>query len=241
MGLFDFLGGGGGSDSALKKHAARVANKRAQAPDRWESIHQLAKMDSVPAIEALLVRFSYHADPSITDAEEKDAVFEGVVAGGSKAVEPVRHFLNKSDTISWGLRMLDRLVSPQEVIGILIETLGKMDTEYERDPEKKLQLIATLGERHDPRNVAVITRFLDDVNETARFNAVGSILAQDNAAEAADDLVKLLAKEDSVRVRTRILDGFVANGWSVGDAKDAIQKALPNGYFLDPKAVPKKR
>lgn len=239
MGLFDFLGGG--SDGALKKHAARVANKRAQAPDRWESIHALAKMDSVEAIEALLVRFSYHGDPSITDAEEKDAAFDAVVAGGEKSVAPVRAFLAKSETISWPLRMLDRLLPREEVIGILLETLGKMDTEYERDPERKLQLLSTLEERHDPRNLNVVKKFLEDVNETARFNAVGAIFVQENAADAEADLVKALAAEDSVRVRTKILEGFATKGWSVGAAKDAVQKNLPAGFTLDPKGVPKKR
>ncbi|MBK8168895.1 MAG: HEAT repeat domain-containing protein [Sandaracinaceae bacterium] len=218
-----------------------MANKRAQAPDRWESIHQLAKMESVEAIEALLVRFTYHADPSITDAEEKDAAFDAVVAGGERSVGPVRAYLVKSETISWPLRMLDRLLPPDEVVAILIETLAKMDTEYERDPERKLQLLSTLEERHDVRSIAVVKRFLEDVNETARFNAVGAIFAQDNAAEAQADLVAALAKEDSVRVRTRVLEGFAARGWSVDAAKDAILKSLPPGFMLDPKGVPKKR
>ena len=84
MGLFDFFKGGAGSKgtastSTLRKHAARVANKRAQAPDRWDSIQALAQMGTPEAIEALLVRFSFQTDPSITDQEEKDAAFEAAI------------------------------------------------------------------------------------------------------------------------------------------------------------------
>ena len=69
MGLFDVFKGGGGG---LKKHVTRVANKRAQKHERWESIQVLAADGSDEALRALLTRFTVRVDPSITDGEEKN-------------------------------------------------------------------------------------------------------------------------------------------------------------------------
>ena len=51
MGLFDVFKGGGGG---IQKHVARVANKRAQQHERWESIQVLASDGSEEALRALL-------------------------------------------------------------------------------------------------------------------------------------------------------------------------------------------
>jgi HEAT repeat protein len=250
MGLFDFLKGGKGersgskgepTSSALRKHAARVANKRAQAPDRWDSIQALAQMGTPEAIEALLARFSFQTDPSITDQEEKDAAFEAVVETGATAVEPVKHFLRTAETIAWPLRMLDRLLEPEEVLTELLGSLAVMHLEYERDPERKLSLLSTLEERRDPRVIEAAARFLEDVNETARFYAAGAIYAQENADAVRPLLLAALAKEDSVRTRARILEGFAARGWDVGEHREKLSKQLPPGFSLDAKGIVQKK
>ena len=103
-----------GSPAALRKHAKRAANKRAQNPDRWESIQALAAMRSAEAVEALLQRFTIRVDPSIVDQEEKDAVFHGIVEAGEVAVEPVAAFMQGADSISWPLKILEKLVPPDQ-------------------------------------------------------------------------------------------------------------------------------
>ena len=108
MGLFDVFKGGGGG---LKKHAARVANKRAQQHERWESIQALAKDGSDEALRALLVRFTIRVDPSITDGEEKNAAFHGIVLHGEAALGPTRDFLESSDTLAWPLKILKEIQS----------------------------------------------------------------------------------------------------------------------------------
>lgn len=246
MGLFDFFKGGSGSkgepsSSAVRKHAARVANKRAQAPDRWDSIQALAQMGTEEAVDALLARFAFQIDPSITDQEEKDAAFEAVVETGPVAIEPVKRCLRTAETIAWPLRMLDRLLEPEQVMTELLEALAAMQLEYERDPERKLSLLSTLEERRDPRIIAAAARFLEDVNETARFYAAGAIYAQENADAVRPLLLAALAKEDSTRARARILEGFAARAWDVGDLREKLLKDLPAGLSLDAKGVVTKK
>ena len=232
-----FKGGGGG----LKKHVERVANKRAQKHERWESIEVLAADGSDEAIRALLTRFTIRVDPSITDGEEKNLAFHGVVQHGEAALEPVREFLESSETLAWPLKILKEIQSEEDVSTTLLELLSKMDTEYERDPQKKIDLIASFEERKDPRIVEEVMRFLEDMNETARFHAAGAILAQDEADAAQEALTKAFLVDESVRVRMRILDGFIERGWKLDAVKDEANKKLPTGYTLGKKGEIRKR
>jgi HEAT repeat protein len=239
MALFGLLGKKSDA-SQLKKHADKATNRRAQAIDRWEGIQALIKLKSPEAVEALLPRFSFYVDPSITDQDEKDSAFEGIVEAGEAAVAPVTAFLRKADSISWPIRILERIVSPEAVTGILIELLSEMDTEYERDPQRKIQTLAALEERSDRRIADAVARFLGDANETVRFQTAGTLLAQAEAEGHRAALVRCFCAEESVRVRNRILDGFAARGWGVGESLAEVKARLPPGYSLDSQGVPRK-
>jgi len=237
MGIFDVFKGGGG----LTKHVARVANRRAQRHERWESIQVLAGDGSDEALRALLTRFTVRVDPSITDGEEKNEAFQGIVQHGEAALGPVRDFLDSSETLAWPLKILREIQSEEEVNTILLELLSKMDTEYERDPQKKIDVIASFEERKDPRVADVVTRFLEDMNETARFHAAGAILAQDDADAALEPMTKAFLVEESVRVRMRMLDGYIERGWKLADVKEEASKKMPTGYSLGKKGEVRKK
>jgi HEAT repeat protein len=239
MALFGLLGKKS-EGSQLKKLADRANNRRGQAVDRWEAIHALAKLGTAEAVEALLPRFTFYVDPSITDQEEKDAAFDGIVAAGRAAVEPVTAFMRKADSLSWPVKILDRLVGPTAVTEKLLPLLAEMDTEYERDPQRKIQTLTVLEERPDPRTAQAAARFLEDPNETVRFQAVGAILAQAEAAAHRDELLRCFCAEESVRIRNRILDGFERGGWDVGELAAQVKPRLTAGYTLDRQGVPRR-
>jgi hypothetical protein len=129
------------------------------------------------------------------------------------------------------------------VVTELLALLEPMHTDYERDPQRKLQILSALEERKDPRIAKAVERFVGDANDASRFHAVGAILHQDNAEEVRSTLEKHLAtKEESVRIKTRLLSAFAERGWPVGaEAKALLEKALPPGFTLDPSGVPKAR
>ena len=237
LGIFGKKSEGG----AVRKHAERVANKRAQAYDRWESIQALSQMRSKEAVEALLARFTFYIEPSITDQEEKDAAFAGIVEAGALGLEPVVAFLKKNSSVSWPLKMLDRIVPPEIVLAHLLELLSGMDVEYERDPERKIQLLTTLAERKDPRVADAVVRFLADANESVRFAAVGALIGQEATATHHTALVACLCEEDSVRVRNRILEALSAAGISVSPNQEKVRPRLTTGYVLDSGFVPRKK
>jgi hypothetical protein len=235
MGLFDRFKGSGKGDkknNPAAKWADRI-EKRAQNYDRQEAIQALADLGSRDAVEVLLRRFSFVVDPSITDQEEKDAAFRGILRAGQDAIEPVREYGGKAESLAWPMKIMKELVGDATYIEELLRWLARWDTEYAKFVDPKVQILAELEELRDPRIREQVERFLEDVNEPARFHAVTAILAQDDAA-AAPALAQLLGEEESVRVRNRIADGFLAHGWAVPeDTRGAARNMLPPAYALD--------
>ena len=237
LGLF-----GKKSDPAgIRKHAERVANKRAQAYDRWESIQTLAGMKTKESVEALLPRFTFYVEPSITDQEEKDAVFNGIIESGAVGMEPVVAFMKRAESISWAIKILDKIAPNDFVVGNLLALLETMDIEYQRDPERKNQILTTLAERKDPRIEAAVTRFLGDMNETVRFNTVAVLSAQDAISSQSQAIIACLCTEDSVRVRNRIFEALATAKVSVSPQEEQVKSRLTQNYVLDSSGVPKKK
>jgi hypothetical protein len=225
MGLFDFLKKGSnpppaGSQAktpAAKKvasHAKVVADKRAQTYDRAEAIQALSALKSAEAAEALLKRFTFTIDPSITDQEEKESAFVGIVGAGKDAVPHVLAFCEKAEVLTWPIRILRDLLDDGEYKAELLKLSETFDTEYARNVEPKLQVIQALGEVKGDDVLAAVERFLDDANESVRFQAVQTTLAQESRA-CLPALVKLLQAEESIRIKNKVCEGLVARSWKI--------------------------
>ena len=234
MGLFDLFKGEkkkGGSPSA--KWADRV-EKRAQNYDRQEAIQALADMASSDAVEVLLKRFTFHIDPSITDQEEKESAFRGILRADKEAIEPVRAFAAKAESLAWPMKIMKEiLVDDRAYAEELLRWLARWDTEYSKFVDPKVQILTALEDHKQPGIRDQVERFLEDVHEPSRFHAASTLLAQDDEG-AAPALAHLLGDEESVRVRNRVAEGLSARGWSVpADERDAVRKALPTSFALD--------
>ena len=237
MGLFDRFKGGSSSkgdkkSSPAAKWADRV-EKRAQNYDRQEAIQALTEIGTREAAEILLKRFTFQIDPSITDQEEKDAAFRGVLRAGQDALEPVRELAAKAESLAWPMRILKELVVGDAYVEELLRWLEPWDTEYAKFVDPKVQILAELEEHRHPRIREGVERFLEDVNEPARFHAVSALIAQDDPA-AAPALARLLCDEESVRVRNRIADGLSSRAWPLPEGtRSAARGMLPPPYALD--------
>ncbi len=225
FGLAPKTGKTASSSAEAAKWADRV-EKRAQNYDRQEAIQALADMGSSEAVEVLLKRFTFHMDPSITDQEEKESAFRGILRAEKNAVAPVRAFAAKAESLAWPMKVIQELVSDEEYVEELLKWLSRWDTEYAKFVDPKVQILAALEEHKHASIRAEVERFLEDVNEPARFHAVAALLAQEDAS-AAEPLGRLLADEESVRVRNKAAEGLFQRGWPVGAlARDAVRKSL---------------
>ena len=242
MGIFDFLRkstppparGGSSFDKRVAGPAKVVADKRAQTYDRLVAIQALAEMQSRDAAAALLRRFTFSIDPSITDQEEKELAFQGIIAAGKDAVLPVREFCLKADVLTWPIKVLREILKDDEYEAELLKLLERFDIEYARNVEPKIQVLNALEESVSEDVRVAVERFLEDVNETVRFCAVQTTFNQDNEA-SIPALVKLLEAEESVRVKNKVAEGFLQHGWVLTDeVREATSRALreSGGYFV---------
>jgi len=256
MGLFDLFksgtkksGGGNGNGngaktpagSAAAKWAEKAADKRAQNYDRQEAIAELAEMGTAEAAAALLKRFTFNMDPSITDQEEKDGAYQGILAAGQAAIEPIRGFAAKAESLAWPIKILKELLSEDAYVEELLLWLDRWDTEYAKFIDPKLQILGALEDHQHTSILPKVEPFLEDVNGDARFLAVGTVLAQQNDS-SIEALLNALVEEESLRVKNRILDGFVGRGWVVPEERlVATRKALPPDYSVDARRIVLKR
>jgi hypothetical protein len=219
--------------SAAAKWAEAAGSKRAQTYDRQEAIQELCKLKTSEAVEALLKRFTFVVDPSITDQEEKDQAFDGIVAAGQEAVAPVRAFAVKAESLTWPMKILKELVSKEELIDELLGWLAKWDTEYAKFIDPKLQILQALEDYENPRIREAVERFLEDVNEPARFHAAATTFAQKDPG-SIPALVRALLEEESVRIKAKIAEGLLANGWAIPEGeRDPVRKVLPHHFGVD--------
>jgi HEAT repeat protein len=250
MGLFDIFKSKGKSEPRVgpapgDKNVARLgkiaADKHAQNYDRIEAIDNLARMGSGEAAAALLRRFTFHIDPSITDQEEKDVAARGVQAAGEAAIEPIRAFCAKAESLTWPLKLLKDLVPSDRYVDEVIQLLGRFDTEYTRNIDPKQQLISELEHYSQPAIRPAVERFLDDAGEGIRFVAVTTLFAQEDVA-SLPAIVKALVAEESLRVKMRLGEGLVARGWTIDAAdRDQVRAALPPQFGLDAEGRVKRR
>lgn len=245
MGLFDFFrkssAGPAEQERLLARHAERVMEKSSLGLDRRQSIEYLCALGTEEAWRAVLPRYNFTVDSSINDRDDKNIIFEAIVQGGESAVEPVKEFLRKTTAVNWPIKMLQKLLDEKDFVGVLVEILAEEGTAYQKNPERKIQSIIALEGIVDDRVAGAVSRFLDDASEDTRFHAVRTLLGL-SSAEVAAPLAALLAREESMRVRTTIVDGLVAGAWPVPEEHrekiGGLLGRLPNGPFrLTPEGV----
>lgn len=241
MGLFDFLKSKKTSDQDqsapvdknLQRLARVAADKRAQTYDRMEAIQELAGMASPEAASALLKRFTFYTDPSISDQEEKDVAFRGIVAAGEGALQPIRDFAARAETLTWPLKILQEILTKEAYAEELLVILGRFDTEYMKNAEPKVQLIAALEGIKHPNLLEAVLPFLEDFDEPVRFHSIATVFSQE-APESVEPICRALIAEESVRVKNRIGEGLAARGWNIPESlRTEVSRALPAGFRLD--------
>jgi hypothetical protein len=244
MGLFDLLSKEKRDERARTRNIKQAINKYAQSADRLKALEGLADDASDEALYGLLRRFGMMYDKTIEDEQEKEWVFETLCEKGPAALPAVKRYLFSADSISWPLRVLDRVVpSKDEEMAMLEEVLARHEPGYERDPTKKMQLLSHLGTLKHPKAAPLSVPYLKDMDEGVRYTAAETLLRQKNEEVARQPLLELFAsdEEDSLRIRLRIAEGFVELGWLVQGFRPGVEKKLPEAFTLDREGHIKKK
>ncbi len=246
MGLFDFLKKKEGSDDglswSLKRRIKKAHNKFTPAEERQGALQGLAEDGSRPAIEALIKRFTFYAEPLTTDEREREYVYDVLLGFGRDIVPLVIKSIRESDSIQWQLRLYHDLASEQEVLSTLIEIIEGYDTEYEKNPLRKIQIISALGDWQSDEVATVLLRFLEDVDEEVRYQTVQSLLRQDPDA-TRDRLMEVAMQDESNRIRDFIVDGFIEREVSIKGypSRKQFEEILGADLAVDKQGVIRRR
>jgi hypothetical protein len=243
MGVFDLFSKDGRQQRALEKNIGRAVNKYAQSPDRLRALQALRDEGSPEAIYGMLRRFGMMYDKTIEDEQEKDWVFEVLAEKGPSIIPSIKKYLFSADSISWPLRLLDRVAPKEEELEVIKAVLARHEPGYERDPTKKIQLLNHLAAIKDDRVPALVTPYLGDMDEGVRYAAVEALVRHKNEEVAREPLLEhfISEGEDSLRVRIQIADGFADLGWLVKGHRGEFEKKLPEQFQLDREGRVKKK
>ncbi|TPV95779.1 MAG: HEAT repeat domain-containing protein [Myxococcales bacterium FL481] len=233
MGIRDLFSSSGRGKARLARNIKTITNAFCQSAERYDAMEQLLADGSEAAYVGLLQRFTVTASKTIEDEEEKGWVYRRAVALDKAVLPALKQFCVSQGNLAWALRVLEDVANETEEWEILDAIIEAHPPGYERDPQTKIQLLAHLQEIDDPKVPALVARYLEDEDETVRYQGVEALIDIADPA-SLDALVDRLAndKEDSLRLRARILDGLADLEWDVQAREADITANLGNAHAM---------
>jgi hypothetical protein len=236
MGLMDLIGMGG-PEGKIRRLTKKSMEKFGPPENRQGAIEELGELKTEPAVDALLLRYTFRVDPGITDDEEKARVLALVLQSGDAALPAVKRFILTRDEISWPLRALSDLLPEEAAVKFLVEVAHKVAAEYSRVPEKKVLLLHGLSAHESPEITAAVLPFLDDMEDEVQIAAAEVVARQADDAGREPLIQHFLKSHEGSNARVReALAGLLADStWDVKGYTPKVEAALPAGYKLDSK------
>ncbi|MCP4604922.1 MAG: HEAT repeat domain-containing protein [Proteobacteria bacterium] len=232
MGILDFISSEKRKERRLER-SIRGANSKFKPKDYRQialtEVIEEAKRGNEVAVAGLLSRFAVNAEPTIEDEKEKEWVCDALIEIGRPALPQIKRILRTAESVNWAQRTLRNIIPVDEYIQELLDVLSDFDTEYERNPDRKLQTIMALSETTREEIATALVRFLDDVDETVRFHTIVA-LAKQGLELAREPMLKTMCEDESIRVRNETIDAFSHLGWSTTGFKKKVDAVLPKGY-----------
>lgn len=228
--------------SGIRKNIARLADKHQLSENRYAAAEALSNDGSDAAIKGLLQRFNFTYDNSIKDKGEKEYVTRLVLGYGERSIPFIKEYIYKEENIAWPLKILGQLIHRDQVLKFLLTVLNDEDSTFKESVlEKRLDLLNYLAEFKDKEIVDKVISFLTDEEEEVRFKAI-EVLGKQGDERAREPILKLFVDEnESMRIRMKILEVFLATEWSVSGFRSKVEEMLPEGYYLTKDGVVKIR
>jgi hypothetical protein len=241
MGLFDYFSPAG----KMKRLGKRLTERYGPPETRQKAIVTLAELGTPEALAMLLLRFTITSEPRITDADEKEDVFRRIVDAEETSIGPLKEFVRRQESVSWALRALAELLTPPEVVGIVVGELEQLANEYTREPDKKVQLITWLAEHRpddlDARVGPTLLPFLADRSDDVKLAAARTLAPLKLEAAREPMLEALVEPEQGARVRRVLMDALADGGFGVQGYREKVEALLQEPFFVDKSGILKRR
>jgi HEAT repeat protein len=240
--MFDFLKR---SQTPSPKQIARLVKRltESQGEDapRVEAAERLAEWGTPEALYGLLKRFTISSKVMEQDIQEKRMVVRMLVDKGQEAVDPILRFLSNSHNVEWPVQALSQILSREELVPRLVESLEKLAAASEfTPPEHKADLIRAMRGHVTPEIATALRLFLSDDDDDVRIAAIDAI------SEVGEGMRELLLEaflevDDRPRIRIKIAETFADHDWPVKGYRPKVEEKLPEGFHLTSKGLIRRR
>ncbi len=197
-------------ERSLKRAMDKASNKLAQSPDRFAAMQKLADAGTDEALVALLKRFSFAYDKTIEDEQEKQWLYETLVAKGPSVLPALSAYMKTASSVAYPLRVLEKVATVPDAIAAIDALLADEEPGYTRDPTRRTQIIDWLAdytEADDDDIVSRVAPYVADHDENVKFSAIEA-LGLRTTDDAAEPLIERLLddSEESKRLKLRIAE-----------------------------------
>lgn len=235
---------GWGKEPTDKKIASTVTalqRRHGEPALRYQAADRLAEWGTPAATAALLKRFAVTVSSEISDDEEKAYVAELIQKKGADAIPSLMAYLRTESEVGWPLRVLSRMLGPDEFRGKLLELLEAATTQFDPNPQRKIEMIHALREHATQPGVPeAISRFLGDTDDRVRIEACGLLASAGRDTEVQALVDCLLESRDRPRVTAAIIDELAARGLAVRGRKADVESVLTPGHYVTREGVVKR-
>jgi HEAT repeat protein len=243
MGFFQklFSTESGPSERQIQRALKQTTQIHGEAATRVAAMERLASWPTPDAAAALLRRFTIQTPQASMDLDEKQYAVKLLAKMGSIALEPILAFLRVEPDVTFPVRVLKQILSPEEFTKRLTEVLTGLSAGYTRWPEAKAVLIENLPDESFSQVFDTVMRFLEDEDDDVCIAAI-DYLARKGDETVREKLLQLfLDAEARPRVRGRILDHFYEREWPVKGYRKKVEEAISLPFYLTAKGTVKRQ
>ncbi len=243
MGFFHklFSTESGPSERQIQRALKQTIQIHGEAATRVAAMERLASWRTPEAAAALLRRFTVQTPQASMDLEEKQYAVKLLAQMGRIALEPILAFLKVEPDVTFPVKALKQILSPEEFHQSLTSVLTQLSTGYTRWPEAKAVLIGNLPDDAFPQVVDTVLRSLEDEDDDVCIAAIDYLVRNGDETVREKLLQTFLDAEARPRVRGRILDHFYEREWPVKGYRKKVEEAIALPFYLTSKGTVKRR
>jgi hypothetical protein len=231
----------GPSERQIRRAVKQITQIHGEAGTRVAAMERLASWRTREAAVGLLRRFTVQTPQSSMDLEEKQYAVRLLVEMGRIAADPILDYLSAEPDVTYPVRALKEIYSPDEFHQALIRILAGLSTGYTRWPEAKAVLIEHLADDAFPQVVETVVGFLEDEDDDVCIAAIDYLARNGNEEIRVKLLETFLEAEARPRVRGRILDHLCEREWSVKGFRKKMEEAIALPFYLTSKGTVKRK
>lgn len=231
----------GPSAGQIKRALKQTTQVHGEAATRVAAMERLASWGTPESAAALLRRFTVQTPQASMDLEEKQYTVKLLIQMGRVAAEPILAYLKVEPDVTFPVKALKEILSPDEFYKSLTDVLTGLSAGYTRWPEAKSVLIGNLPDEDFPRVANTVTRFLEDDDDDVCIAAIDYLARNGDETIRERLLQTFLDAEARPRVRGRILHHFYEREWPVKGYRKKIEEAISLPFYLTSKGTVKRK